>query len=193
MGRRPLSARFMPGVYVFPGGATEASDRQVRTASPLDASVTDLLKVRGSAVRARAMAVAAVRETFEETGLMLGAAGDPGMPGHDGWESWRDAGLAPDLGRLALSARAITPVRSPIRFHARFFLADGSEARGQIAGDGELEDVSWVDVERARTLPLANVQRFILDHVCQILDPACAHPGRAVFTHRFGQRQIRYE
>ena len=45
MGRRPLSARFMPGVYVFPGGATEPTDRAVRPATDLTVDVTHLLKV----------------------------------------------------------------------------------------------------------------------------------------------------
>lgn len=193
MGRRPLSARFMPGVYVFPGGATEPSDRTVRPASTLLPEVTPLLKVGGSKARAQAMAVTAVRETYEETGIMLAAPGDPGMSGHSGWQPWQEEGLAPDLGAMDLSARAITPARSPIRFHARFFVADGGGARGRIGGDGELEDVAWVPMAEAATLPLANVQRFVIEHVQVTLAANGDSPGRAVFTHRFGKRHVRYE
>lgn len=193
MGRRPLSARFMPGVYVFPGGATEPSDRSVRPASTLSPDVTHLLKVGGSEDRARAMAITAVRETFEETGLMLAAPGDPDMADHPGWQAWQSQGLAPDLGAMDLSARAITPARSPIRFHARFFVADGSNARGRIGGDGELEDVAWVPMAEAAALPLANVQRFVIEHVKATLADTGGTPGCAVFTHRFGKRQVRYE
>jgi len=191
MGRRPKASRFMPGVYVFPGGATEPDDRRVRAASPLDATVTGLLKVGGCAARARAMAITAVRETFEETGLMLGAPGDPGLDDHPGWSCWREAGLAPALGCLDLTARAITPARLPIRFHARFFLAGARQVHGAIGGDGELEDVGWVAVEEAAELPLASVQRFLLGHLRAAL--AGEAKARPVITTRNGQRRVRYE
>ena len=109
MGRRPRGSRFMPGVYVFPGGAVEKQDRRVRPATALTPKVTHSLKVGGSVARARAMAVSAVRETFEETGLMLGAPGDPQQADDPTWKAWSELGLAPDLAALDLVGRAITP------------------------------------------------------------------------------------
>jgi len=192
MGRRPQASRFMPGVYVFPGGAVEPEDRTVRPASPLPEHLPVLLKVGASAARARAMAVSAVRETFEETGLMLAAPGDPGVGGHAAWSEWLRLGLAPDLAALDLIGRAITPTRRPIRFHARFFIADGSTLRGRIGGDGELEDVTWVALREVGALPLADVQAFFIEHLRRVLDGGAAGKERPVFTHRRGARYVRY-
>ena len=193
MGRRPRTARFMPGVYVFPGGATEPDDRQVTPASGLTPEVTPLLKVGGSAARARAMAITAVRETFEETGLMLAAPGETGLAAHPVWARWEAAGLAPALGRMDLTARAITPPRSPIRFHARFFLADDACITGSIGGDGELEDISWVALAETEDMPLADIQRFLVDHLRRVLHDTAGRRPRPVFTHRRGRRHVRYE
>lgn len=182
----------MPGVYVFPGGAVEPEDRRVRVASALSKHLPGLLKVGESTARARALAVSAVRETFEETGLMLAAPGDPGLPAHPTWAAWSEAGLAPDLAALELTGRAITPTRLPIRFHARFFIADGSRLAGRIAGDGELEDVGWVHLHEAHTLPLADVQVFFIEHLHAALGSGRGAEGRPVFTHRRGSRLVRY-
>jgi len=192
MGRRPRGARFMPGVYVFPGGAVEAQDRLVQPASPLAAHVTELLKVGGRAARARALAVAAVRETFEETGLLLGARGDAGLPAHPAWSVWRELGLAPHLACLELTGRAITPARLPIRFHARFFIADASCISGSIGGDGELEDIGWIALDEAHALPIADVQRFFIEHLREVFAAKARGGPRPVFTHRRGARYVRY-
>lgn len=193
MGRRPGSARFMPGVYVFPGGATESDDRRVSPSSTLAPDVTGLLKVGGSAARAQAMAVTAVRETFEETGLMLATPGDAGLNAHPVWGQWREAGLAPALGCMDLTARAITPTRSSIRFHARFFVADDRHVSGAIGGDGELDDVGWVALAETASMPLADIQRFLVEHLRRTLESAPGYPRRPLFTHRHGQRHVRYE
>lgn len=192
MGRRPQSSRFMPGVYVFPGGAAEAQDRHVQPATALTPDVTQSLKVGGSAARARAMAVCAVRETFEETGLLLGAPGDPQMADDAAWSQWRELGLAPDLGALDLVGRAITPASRPIRFHARFFIADGEGLSGQIGGDGELEDISWVPLSDATELPLADAQIFFLDQLRKMLNGEAVEK-RPLFSRRGNMRSIRFE
>jgi 8-oxo-dGTP pyrophosphatase MutT (NUDIX family) len=192
MGRRPRGARFMPGVYVFPGGAVEAADRRVHPASALAPHITDPMHVGGSAARARAMAVTAVRETCEETGLMLAAPGDPRVNDHPVWSQWREAGLAPALAGLELTGRAITPTRRPIRFHARFFLADGGGVLGRIGGDGELEDIGWVPLPDSRSLPLADVQAFFIEHLQQVLNGQRRSNERPLFTHRGGTRHVRY-
>ena len=71
MGRRSRRAAFVPDFFVFPGGRLDPADRLVRPATPLDASATARMGVRGDAALAEALALAAVRETFEETGLVL--------------------------------------------------------------------------------------------------------------------------
>jgi 8-oxo-dGTP pyrophosphatase MutT (NUDIX family) len=192
MGRRPCGSRFMPGVYVFPGGALEAHDRQVRPATALTKDVTHALKVAGSAARARAMAISAVRETFEETGLILGAPGDPQLPGNSSWKVWAERGLAPDLGALDLVGRAITPASRPIRFHARFFIANGERLSGTIGGDGELEDINWVRLRDTSDLPLAEPQVFFIDRLRKILK-GNAPAKRPLLCRRGGLRVVRYE
>ena len=75
LGRRHERHRFMPGKFVFPGGRIEPSDRQMATLSALhERHVARLMtKVRhASAEKAAGFALAAIRETYEETGLMLG-------------------------------------------------------------------------------------------------------------------------
>ena len=76
MGRRNPAHKFMPGKFVFPGGRVDPVDRHMRVALPLHTEVQDRLLAhlprRGPAM-AQALALAAIRETFEETGLVLGA------------------------------------------------------------------------------------------------------------------------
>src|SRR3954447_11556202 len=80
MGRRGLNHVFMPGKYVFPGGRVEAADRTIESADePAPAELAKLqLEVKGtpSPARARALPLAAIRETYEETGVLIGARTD---------------------------------------------------------------------------------------------------------------------
>ena len=62
---------FMPNRYVFPGGRVDRADARVPIATPLDRHVKARLERAATSQRAQALGVAAVRETFEETGLML--------------------------------------------------------------------------------------------------------------------------
>ena len=193
MGRRPGESRFMPNRWVFPGGALESTDARARPASPLDPSLTPLLAVGGRARRARALAMAAVRETFEETGLMLAEQGDVGEPGGKTWAELRTLGLAPALRCLAYVGRAITPVPYPIRFHARFFVADASYVQGSLAEDRELEDLRWVALREAGRLDMADVQAFMLAHAEKSLERRHDPPGaKPLFTQRAGARYVRY-
>jgi len=126
LGRRPASSRFAPGMYVFPGGAVQPEDRIANAAGELRASCVARMGVRGDAGRAAALANAAVRETLEETGLMVGAPGDAGDFGEltePGWRMVRATGLRPALGALTYLGRAATPTGMPLRFNARFFTA----------------------------------------------------------------------
>src|ERR1700732_5581736 len=85
LGKRHHGHKFMPGKFVFPGGRVEPADKRMPTARPLDRHAEQRLMravKRPSPVKARALALAAIRETYEETGLLLGAqAGDTsGVP-----------------------------------------------------------------------------------------------------------------
>ena len=159
----------MPGVYVFPGGRLSKADARPSGFEEIFARPPRGLDSR-SRCHLAVFARAALRETFEETGLLLGtqAAVPTRTPGHSPgrssvvWVAFERAGLAPAFGALRLVARAITPVGSPQRFHTRFFLADGGLAAGRLSGDGELEDLRWVPVAEAPALPMAKVTALVL-------------------------------
>ncbi len=163
MGRRHSTARFQPGVYVFPGGMIERSDHVARAKSNLDLEITDKLAVGGSHRRAAALAMAAVRETFEETGLVVGTRGEVGPSRDPAWAHFRELRVAPDLAHFGYLGRAITPSHQPIRFHARFFYVSGDHVQGNIAPSEELEDVQWVPLTELSSLPRMKVTEFMLD------------------------------
>jgi len=139
VGRRPLAARFMPGVYVFPGGAIDPPDRRAWTVE----TATERLAPR----LARA-ARAALRETWEEVGVLVGRPAEPPAPAPMPAEgtierAYRQRGLAAAMDLLTNVGRAITPSHSSRRFNTRFFLADGESAFGEPTASTELEDVRW--------------------------------------------------
>ncbi len=167
LGRRSGRSRFMPGIYVFPGGRVGSEDRRPSGfAEPLPDQPPGL----GQATRRRLaeFARAALRETFEETGLLLGAeaASAPPPPlggeGAEVWNAFTAAGLHPGFAGMRLVARAITPTGSPVRFHTRFFLAEGAAVAGQIGGDGELESIHWAPLESLPELPMADITLLVL-------------------------------
>src|SRR5499427_2728319 len=107
LGCRDAKHAFMPNRYVFPGGRVDRDDARVPVATPLDRHVRARLQKAATPRRAQALGVAAVRETFEETGLMLAKPLKNGPPEEDFGEHWKgflDKGLAPALDCLDLIA-----------------------------------------------------------------------------------------
>ncbi len=193
IGRRPPEARFLPGRYVFPGCAVEPDDSRARPASELDADMVDSMAVGGKGMRALSLAMAAVRETFEETGLLLAEPGDVGPVRSPAGSAIRAHGVAPALHRLAYVGRAITPAPSPIRFHARFFVADAQYTTGALGGDSELKDLHWCSVNEFARLPTIEVQSFMLSHAIATLTCDDSETiSKPLLTQRAGQRYIRY-
>ena len=155
-GRRPRNAKFMPGVYVFPGGAIDPPDRIAWT---IEAGV----EVLGT--RLAHCARAAVRETWEEAGVLIGRpAGWPSAPPVRApiEQAYLERGLAAALDLLTYVGRAITPSHSPRRFNTRFFLGDGGNVHGDPASSEELEDLRWHPVEGALLESFRDVTRFML-------------------------------
>ncbi|HWI28065.1 MAG TPA: NUDIX domain-containing protein [Stellaceae bacterium] len=156
IGRRGRGARFMPGRYVFPGGRVVPEDARPWAEELADRGTPGFLALKR----------AALRETFEETGLVIGEPRHAAH-GHDTALSpveaaYRARGIAPAPSRLSLVGRAITPTASPIRFHARFFVADGRLAAGELRPCEELEELHWHPVEREPPGAMQNVTRFML-------------------------------
>jgi 8-oxo-dGTP pyrophosphatase MutT (NUDIX family) len=172
MGKRSPRQKFMPGLFVFPGGAVEPADRRMNVAGPLDEAVERKLLVRANGTSpdyARGLALAAIRETFEETGLALGVSdvGAPESTPNAEWKRFAETGVFPTLDGLDFLARAITPPGRPRRFDARFFVADASliarEVKGVVGPDAELVELDWKTLEEAKALDLPNITRQVLD------------------------------
>lgn len=193
MGRRHADSQFLPGYYVFPGGAVERSDRMARPVSPLDLAHLAAMGVGGNARTAAALGVAAVRETFEETGIMVADPGDVGNAPGASFDEMRRRAIAPALGRLVYLGRAITPAYSLIRFHARFFLARLGPDSVELGGDDELHDLSWVPLGEVASRPTIGITRFMARFAADILECAPTLPEkRPVFYSRGRRRVIRY-
>jgi 8-oxo-dGTP pyrophosphatase MutT (NUDIX family) len=127
-----------------------------------------------SPTRARALAMAAIRETYEETGLLLGeSAGQTLRTRSPHWRPFVDRGVTPTLDTLHFIARAITPPYRRKRFDARFFMADADLVHGEVharpAGSGELLELHWVTPEEAQALELPNITRMVIDEVARRL------------------------
>tara|TARA_R110002124_G_scaffold128943_4_gene290091 strand:- start:640 stop:1350 length:711 start_codon:yes stop_codon:yes gene_type:complete len=168
MGRRAPGHVFMASKWVFPGGRIERSDFTAADAGDLAPDALRLLTRETDARRARALAMAAVRETFEETGLILGHPA-PSASVAGPWREYRAAGALPDLSVLTYVARAITPPGRTRRFDARFFLApvEALLHPEPTAGSGELDEIAWLPLAEARTLDLPAITRFVLDEIAE--------------------------
>ncbi|GIK99288.1 MAG: DNA mismatch repair protein MutT [Alphaproteobacteria bacterium] len=163
LGRRHRRVAFLPDIYVFPGGRLDREDgRPSGFPEPAWPGLTPRLGGRRSPA---AFLRAALRETLEETGLMVGLpAAAPPAPAAlpEPWRSFAERGLAPAFGALSYVGRAITPTTSHRRYHTRFFLADGGTAKGELGGSGELEDLRWFPVAETARLGLVDVTQVVL-------------------------------
>ena len=189
MGRRAPGHVFMASKWVFPGGRIDRSDFTAASTGELSSDVARRLEAEMPARRARALALTAVRETFEETGLIIGKPAPPTSVA-GGWRDYRAAGAVPDLSALTYVARAITPPGRARRFDARFFMADGSALLSRdIDGSGELDEIAWIPWEEAESLDLPAITRFIIGEVGKRLED----PGRPAPFVRFvrGKHEIR--
>jgi 8-oxo-dGTP pyrophosphatase MutT (NUDIX family) len=142
MGVRGARHRFMPNRLVFPGGAVDRADLTAPSAAPLAPGTRARLERSASPALAHGLGIAAARELEEETGLSLGRP--------------------PALDGLDYICRLVTPTDSPVRFNARFLVADAERARGTLAGSGELEGLRFYPAAEALALDLAEPTRLVI-------------------------------
>lgn len=161
MGQRPGNDQW-PDTFVFPGGRVDSGDSRVAPATPLSARVEGLLSRACTPARARALAIAAVRETFEETGLLLGKPAATQSTVRPPWHSFAERGLAPALDELDYLCRAVTPPYRRKRFNARFFVARAEATQGAPRDSGELRNVAWVSLPSALELPIPQITTAVL-------------------------------
>ena len=160
--RRTARMKFAPGAYVFPGGSVDPADYDADAEWHGPSAEEFGVRLGATAEVARALVWAAIRETFEESGILLAAdSGDSPVtvPAGPSWDADR---LALVTGQLTMPellarrdlviradllvpwARWITPVGEARRFDARFFAAvlpDGQQAVGH---EAESDHVAWL-------------------------------------------------
>ncbi|MFW2588036.1 NUDIX hydrolase [Sagittula sp. SSi028] len=169
MGQRGAKAAFMPNKFVFPGGAVDPGDAQINLARPLPALCAQRLEEDATPGIARALAAAAVRELWEETGLILGQPAPwPGAIPPD-WMTFAGTGHRPAADALQFVFRAITPPGRPRRFDARFFLLE-AEALASDPDDfthatDELSHLQWIALEEVRNFDLPFITEVVLAEV----------------------------
>jgi 8-oxo-dGTP pyrophosphatase MutT (NUDIX family) len=198
MGRRSSRHAFMPGSYVFPGGRVDRADARMTVADDFAHGHMEklLVDMKGgpSPRRARALALAAVRETWEEAGIMLGVASGAEVGGDlpDAWRSFGERRILPRLADLRFVGRAITPPRRPRRFDTRFFavfaesIAYSAPAESRMTD--ELEDVCWLTFAEARQTNLPRVTLRMIDHLERRLQSDRALNGIASVPYYYTRR-----
>ncbi len=185
MGQRGAKAAFMPNKFVFPGGAVDPGDAQVSLAGDLSALNTDRLKEASDSDVAHALAVAAIRELWEETGLALGIQ-RPWNGVAEDWQTFAARGVQPCAEALQFVFRAITPKGRPRRFDARFFLVPSSAIAGDLddfsAASDELSHLQWVSLQEARSLNLPFITEVVLAEIATA-DPRAAPASVPFFSN----------
>jgi 8-oxo-dGTP pyrophosphatase MutT (NUDIX family) len=199
VGKRHDKVVFMPGKFVFPGGRVDKTDNRVPVAAPISGELEANL-MRGSPKtplsRARALAIAAIREACEETGLCLGRKSDSTAKLDGVWKPFSDAGLLPDPSSLFLIARAITPPGRVRRFDTRFFTADASaithHVQGVIHADAELVELVWVEIGSKPLADLHPMTRNVLNELeKRLANGPLRHDAAVPFFHFYGGRMLR--
>lgn len=193
VGKRHDKVVFMPGKFVFPGGRVDPRDNRVPTVAPLPAALeANLMKgsPKTTPARARALAVAAIREACEETGLCLGRPADGAAgKGLDGaWAPFAANNLLPDPSGLFLIARAITPPGRVRRFDTRFFSADASAIAHRVPdvvhADAELVELVWVEIGSEPLADAHNMTKAVLRQLDRRLaNGPLAHDAPVPFFH----------
>jgi 8-oxo-dGTP pyrophosphatase MutT (NUDIX family) len=192
VGKRHDKVVFMPGKFVFPGGRVDKSDNRVPVAAPIPKALeANLLKgsPKITPSRARALAIAAIREACEETGLCLGLKSSGKARSLDGpWKPFTEAGLLPDPSGLFLIARAITPPGRVRRFDTRFFTADASaiahRVEGVVHAEAELVELVWVDLGSEHLADAHPMTKNVLNELeKRLATGALSHDAAVPFFH----------
>ena len=144
MGQRPKTSKFAPNMWVFPGGRLARLDFFNDQIFLKRKVLSDLNKLKATESLSRGLISAAIRETEEETGLKL---------------------INKNLDDLWVLARAITPTYQKIRFDTKFFVLDHNNFSKKIVGNGELNNLGFLDLYKAIKLPLFDITEFLLEEL----------------------------
>ncbi len=183
MGERNSRHAFLPGRFVFPGGRIDAADQRLQIATDFRPEVAAKVAAGTGSARARGLGFTAIRETFEEAGLLVGTVEAKNIrTKSEAWQRFLSHQVAPRLEALDFVARAITPPGRPRRFDARFFMVGADEIAHHLHSSevsGELINTSWLTLAEARAAAIIPITRYILAEVeARIMDgPDPARPA----------------
>ncbi|HKD20571.1 MAG TPA: NUDIX domain-containing protein [Rhizomicrobium sp.] len=166
MGQRAAKMAFQPNKFVFPGGRIDPCDLRIHAGGALRPDVAAQTEAGITPARARGLALTAIRETFEETGVLIGEkSADLPRTRAPVWRRYFGHGIVPRLDLFTLVARAITPPGRPRRFDARFFMVDATAIAGEVDASHheELLRPAWLTLTEARALDLMSITRRVLE------------------------------
>jgi len=202
MGQRGAKAAFMPNKFVFPGGAVDAGDADVASARPLPEICRQRLREDTEGDISDALAIAAIRELWEETGLILGKSGTWQETPPPDWHGFAASGHLPDAKPLQFVFRAITPPGRPRRFDARFFLVDAQDIASDLddfsAASDELSHLQWITLDEARSFDMPFITEVVLSEIAarvRQIDPPRSVPffknrdEQSLFQRLYGTAQ----
>ena len=169
MGQRGAKAAFMPNKFVFPGGAMDDADRHIPLAKPISEPHRARLIEDAKEDLTDGLVAAAIRELWEETGLILGQKGTWASAPHEDWRGFADAGFVPSGEALQFVFRAITPPGRPRRFDARFFLVNADAIQNDLddfsQACDELSHLQWIPLTEAQSFDLPFITEVVLAEV----------------------------
>jgi len=173
MGQRGATAAFMPNKFVFPGGAVDAEDALIPLATPLQPDCIAQLSHETDPDVIPSLATAAIREVWEETGLILGEAGAWAATPPADWSSFASEGYLPSAAGLTFVFRAITPPGRPRRFDARFFMVDAEEVCGDpddfTHACDELSHLQWIALDEMKNFDLPFITQVVTAEVANLI------------------------
>jgi 8-oxo-dGTP pyrophosphatase MutT (NUDIX family) len=168
--KRSAEAKFMPNAFVFAGGAVDQQDEAAEMhpwcSPPDDAQASSLM---GLASGGRRYLIAAVREAFEECGLLLAYDCSGELADLSGWDPLALRKLRENLAagadtlnaicaahrwqlaldRLAYFAHWVTPATMPRRFDTRFFVAQAPPKQAASLAEREMSELCWRTAAKA--------------------------------------------
>ena len=188
MGQRGAKAAFMPNKFVFPGGAMDPDDGSISLADRLPQPCSERIAEDAAPDLAPGLFGAAIRELWEETGLILGARGTWNGNVPTDWQGFSELGFVPDPAPLRFVFRAITPPGRPRRFDARFFLANAANLSGDLddfsRASDELSHLQWIALNDVRNFTLPFITEVVLAEVAASLPHLKAPASVPFFDNR---------
>jgi 8-oxo-dGTP pyrophosphatase MutT (NUDIX family) len=179
MGRRNAGHKFMPNRWVFPGGRVDRGDWRAPATGELSPTAISAFEPHLAPNAARALAMAAIRETWEEAGLLLARRADPPRRGPPAWAGFLAAGALPDLSAVEVVGRAVTPPGIGKRFDTWALAADASRllTLERQPDCGELDEIAWFGVDEALALDMPKVTRvFVTEAAARLEAPDRPRP-----------------